>query len=124
VLSFEAQVFKALAAAPGGVVIHCSAGRDRSGLIAAMLQDLACAGEDAIALAYERAMRGINEYHRLSGIPHPYERFVPEEALAPLIRKRQASLLLFLRELKTAAFLGHNGVTVPEVAAILNKLGR
>lgn len=59
-----ARVFRAIAAAPAGVVLHCSAGRDRSGMIAAMLQDLAGAGEDAIALAYERAMRGINEIGR------------------------------------------------------------
>ncbi|MET3810128.1 tyrosine-protein phosphatase [Arthrobacter sp. UYEF3] len=119
-----AQVFRALAAAPGGVVIHCSAGRDRSGMIAAMLQDLAGDGEDAIALAYERAMRGINEHHRVSGIPHPHERYLPEELLAPLIERRQESLLRFVRDLKIAAFLRHNGVTVPELAAIVGKLGR
>ncbi len=64
-----AGVFKAVAAAEGGVIIHCSAGRDRSGMIAAMLQDLAGAGEEAIARGYERAMRGINEHHRRVGGP-------------------------------------------------------
>ena len=62
-----AAVFKAVAEARGGVVIHCSAGRDRSGMIAAMLQDLAGAGESAIARGYERAVRGINEHHRRVG---------------------------------------------------------
>lgn len=118
-----AAVFRAVAAAPGGVVIHCSAGRDRSGMIAAMLQDLAGAGEDAIALSYARAMRGINEHHRLSATPHPHERYLPEEILAPLIEARQESLLRFVRQLKTAEFLGHNGVTVPELTAIRGKLG-
>ncbi|KRE79491.1 tyrosine-protein phosphatase [Arthrobacter sp. Soil763] len=119
-----ARVFKALAAARGSVVIHCSAGRDRSGMIAAMLQDLAGAGEDAIALAYGHAMRGINEHHRLSGIPHPHERYLPETQLAPLVEQRQESLLRFLRQLGTAEFLGHNGVTVQELAAIRSRLGR
>ncbi len=119
-----ARVFKAVAAAPGGVVIHCSAGRDRSGMIAAMLQDLAGAGEDAIAAAYERAMRGINEHHRVAATPHPHERYLPEEVLAPLILRRQKSLLRFVREVKTAEFLGHNGVTVREMAALADKLGR
>ncbi len=119
-----AAVFKAVAAAPGGVVIHCSAGRDRSGMVAAMLQDLGGAGEAEIALAYERAVRGINDYHRVSGVAHPYERYLPEEVLVPLIERRQQSLLGFVRQVRTVEFLGHNGVTVPEVTAILRKLGR
>ena len=119
-----AGVFKAVAAARGAVVIHCSAGRDRSGMIAAMLQDLAGAGDAAIALAYERAMRAINEHHRVSAIPHPHERYLPEEVIAPLIEARQESLLRFVRQVKTAEFLGHNGVTVSEVTAIRGKLGR
>ncbi|MFW0772840.1 tyrosine-protein phosphatase [Paenarthrobacter nitroguajacolicus] len=39
-----AAVFKAIAASPGKVVVHCSAGRDRSGVIAVMLQRLALSG--------------------------------------------------------------------------------
>jgi hypothetical protein len=119
-----ARVFSAVAAARGGVVIHCSAGRDRSGMIAAMLQDLAGAGEDAIARGYEHAMRGINEHHRVSGIPHPHERYLPEEVLAPLLETRRVSLLRFVRSLRTRDFLRHNGVTDRELTAILAKLGR
>ncbi|MHA7221391.1 tyrosine-protein phosphatase [Arthrobacter sp. RHLT1-20] len=119
-----AGVFKAVAAARGGVVIHCSAGRDRSGMIAAMLQDLAGAGEDSIVRGYERAMRGINDHHRVSGVPHPHERYLPEEVLVPLLEARGESLLRFVRSVKTREFLGHNGVTEPEVSAILAKLGR
>jgi len=118
-----AAVFKAVAAAAGGVVIHCSAGRDRSGMIAAMLQDLAGAGEDAIALAYERAMRAINEHHRVSATPHPHERYLPEDVLAPLVASRRESLLRFVRQVKTEEFLGRNGVTGAELAAVRDKLG-
>ncbi len=117
-----AAVFKAVAAAPGGVVIHCSAGRDRSGMVAAMLQDLAGAGEDAIALAYERAMRAINDRHRVSATAHPYERYLPEDVLAPLIARRQESLVRFVRQVKTDEFLGRNGVTDAELAALRDKL--
>lgn len=119
-----AAVFRAVAKARGGVVIHCSAGRDRSGMIAAMLQDLAGAGEDAIAQGYERAMRGINEHLRVSGIPHPHERYLPEDALAPLLETRLESLLQFVRHVRTGDFLGHNGITDWERTAILAKLGR
>lgn len=119
-----AAVFKAVAAARGGVVIHCSAGRDRSGMIAAMLQDLAGTGEAAIVRGYERAMRGINEHHRVSGVPHPHERYLPEEVLAPLLETRQASLLRFVRGVKAGEFLRRNGVTEAELRAVLAKLGR
>ncbi|XAS63571.1 tyrosine-protein phosphatase [Micrococcaceae bacterium Sec5.8] len=119
-----AGVFSAVAAARGGVVIHCSAGRDRSGMIAAMLQDLAGAGEDAIARGYERAMRGINEHHRVSGVPHPHERYLPEDVLVPMLELRLESLRRFIRHVGTREFLRHNGITDRELAAILAKVGR
>jgi hypothetical protein len=119
-----AAVFKAVAEARGGVVIHCSAGRDRSGMIAAMLQDLAGAGESAIATGYEHAVRGINEHHRVFGVPHPHERYLPEDELAPLIESRLESLLGFVRRVKAVDFLRHNGVTDAELTAVRAKLGR
>jgi hypothetical protein len=119
-----AAVFKAVAEARGGVVIHCSAGRDRSGMIAAMLQDLAGAGESAIAIGYEHAVRGINEHHRVSGVPHPHERYLPEDELAPLLESRLESLLRFVRSVKAIEFLRHNGASDAELTAVLAKLGR
>lgn len=117
-------VFKAVAAARGGVVIHCSAGRDRSGMIAAMLQELAGHSEDEIIRGYQRSMRGINEHHLRAATPHPHERYLPDETLAPLLQVRGESLAQFLRSLRTEAFLRRNGVTDQELAAILAKLGR
>ncbi len=119
-----AGVFKAVAAADGGVIIHCSAGRDRSGMIAAMLQDLAGDDDEAIVHGYQRAMRGINEHHRTSAVPHPYERFLPEDVLMPLLESRSRSLLEFVRSLNTADYLNRHGVTPGELSAILAKLGR
>ncbi|WP_456505942.1 tyrosine-protein phosphatase [Arthrobacter sp. UYCu723] len=118
------RVFQEVAAAHGGVVIHCSAGRDRSGMIAAMLQDLAGDSEEAIVRGYQRSMRGINEHHRRSATPHPHERYLPEEVLGPLLGVRGESLLQFVRALKTEEFLRGNGVTRREVAAILAKMRR
>jgi protein-tyrosine phosphatase len=119
-----ARVFKAVAAAPAGVVIHCSAGRDRSGMVAAMLQELAGDGEEAIVRGYQRAMQGINEHHRRSATPHPHERYLPEEVLRPLLEERGESLLGFLRTLQTEEFLRRNGVTEGELGAIRARLGR
>jgi protein-tyrosine phosphatase len=119
-----AGVFKALAAAEGGVVIQCSAGRDRSGMIAAMLQDLAGHGDEAIVLGYQCAVRGINEHRRTAATPHPHERYLPDEVLLPLLELRGGSLLKFVRSLNTKDFLRRHGVSAPELSAVLGKLGR
>ena len=119
-----AGVFKAIAAAEGGVVIHCSAGRDRSGMIAAMLQDLAGHSDEAIVRGYELSVRGINEHRRYSTVPHPHERFLPDDVLIPLLESRGKSLLEFVSSLKTADFLIRHGVTSGELTAILARLGR
>jgi protein tyrosine/serine phosphatase len=48
-----ARVLRAIAqAAPGGVVIHCHAGKDRTGVIVALLLDLAGVPADQIAADY------------------------------------------------------------------------
>ena len=117
-----AAVFKAVAAAPGGVVIHCSAGRDRSGMIAAMLQDLAGASDSEIVASYQAAMRSINERHRTMWPPHPHERYLDEETLSPLLETRGARVLDFVRQLRTREFLLRNGVTEPELEAVLAAL--
>ncbi|WP_312180623.1 tyrosine-protein phosphatase [Arthrobacter sp.] len=60
-------------APPGGVVIHCSAGRDRTGLVTLLLLQLAGAAEEEIWRDYQQAAAGINEWHRLQRQPreHP-----------------------------------------------------
>lgn len=114
-----AAVFKAVAAARGGVVIHCSAGRDRSGMIAAMLQDLAGASDHDIVACYQAAMRGINERHRTLSTPHPHERYLDEEALLPLLESRGAGVLGFVRSLNTREYLLRHGVSERELGAVL-----
>jgi hypothetical protein len=118
-----AAVFRSVAESPGGVVIHCSAGRDRSGMIAAMLQDLAGASDQDIVSAYQAAMRGINERHRMAATPHPHERYLDEAALAPLLESRGAGVLQFVRSLNTREYLLRHGVTPPELDRILFLLG-
>ena len=60
----------------------------------------------------------------MSGVPHPHERYLPEDVLAPLLESRLESLLGFVRRVKAADYLRHNGVTDAELTAILAKLGR
>jgi protein-tyrosine phosphatase len=118
-----AAVFKALAAAEGGVVIHCSAGRDRSGLVAAMLQDLAGHSDNDIVLGYQSGMRGINERHRTIPAPHAADGYLDEDALAPLLKTRGQSTLTFIRQLNTGPFLLRNGVSEAELRSVLSALG-
>jgi protein-tyrosine phosphatase len=120
-----AGVFKALAAASanGSVVLHCAAGRDRSGMVAAMLQDLAGDSDQDIAEAYRRAARGINERYRTHGPPHDRERYVEEHELAPLLEQRGDAVVEFVRSLDTRNFLLHNGLTSADLDAVLSLCG-
>ncbi|TAP27980.1 tyrosine-protein phosphatase [Arthrobacter sp. S41] len=88
------EVFENLADSQGATVIHCSAGRDRSGLIATLLLDLAGQG-NRILKHDELAVRGINEWHRVSPRKHPYESFREEEELRQVINERAVALEKF-----------------------------
>lgn len=118
-------VFRAIAhAAPaGGVVIHCAAGRDRSGMVAAMLQDLAGDSDGQIAGSYAPAVRAINERYRTHGPPHARERYIEESELAPLLEKRGRAVVAFVRELDTGNFLQRQGLTDAELDAVRSVLG-
>jgi hypothetical protein len=120
-----ACVFQALAAAAssGDVVLHCAAGRDRSGMVAAMVQDLAGDSDQAIADGYRRAARGINERYRTHGPPHAGERYVEETELAPLLEQRGIAVVEFVRGLDTRNFLLRNGLTAAELDAVLSLCG-
>ena len=118
-----AAVFKAIAASPGKVVVHCSAGRDRSGVIAVMLQRLAGAGDEEIVRGYELAARGINERHRTHGAPHAHDPYLSDADLEAMLTQRRNSLRAFLSSLDAAGFLTANGVSAPELAAVRTKLG-
>lgn len=116
-------VFKAIAASPGKVVVHCSAGRDRSGVIALLLQRLAGVGDEEIVRGYELAARGINERHRTHGAPHAHDPYLSEEDLEAMLTRRRASLREFLASIDVAAYLRSNGVSEAELAAVRAKLG-
>jgi protein-tyrosine phosphatase len=113
-------VFHAIAAgASASVLIHCAAGRDRSGMIAAMVQDLAGHSDEDIAAGYARAARGINDRYGTHGPPHARERHLPESELAPLLEARGHAVVAFVRELDTRAFLLEHGLPANEFAALL-----
>lgn len=118
-------VFRALAGAAdrGGVVLHCAAGRDRSGMVAAMVQDLAGDTDQDIADGYRRAAEGINERYRTHGPPHDRERYLADAELAPLLERRGAAVVEFVRALDTRTYLLRHGLHPAELDAVLSLCG-
>lgn len=55
--------FEAIAAAPSGVLVHCSAGRDRTGMISALLLANAGVGPAEVAADYAESVRA------MAGVP-------------------------------------------------------
>lgn len=112
-----AGVFRALAHARGGVVVHCSAGRDRTGMIISLA--LVLAGRpDLVAPQYDAGARGINEWHRISPVKHPYERHLAARELEEVLAGRQAALAAFVDGLDVEAFLLEHGLAPAEIDAV------
>ena len=81
----------------GGAVLHCFAGRDRTGLLTALLLQLpelpgGPADRDEQHAVYTAGVRGINDYRRTAEVPHPYERWVPPEDWDAHLAERLAAL--------------------------------
>lgn len=118
-------VFRAIAAGAeeGDVVVHCAAGRDRSGMIAAMVQHLAGDSDQDIAAGYERAARGINERYRTHGPPHARERYLEEAELAPLLAVRRELVVRFVRDLDPRTYLLRHGLPAADLDAVCRLAG-
>lgn len=85
----------------GGTVLHCTAGRDRTGLVLGLLLQLpdipgGAADWDEQENVYASGAHGINEHHRTSPIPHPYESYLEPDAFERELSDRLASFHRFL----------------------------
>ncbi|MFB0834864.1 tyrosine-protein phosphatase [Arthrobacter halodurans] len=112
-----AAVVRALAAAEGKVIMHCSAGRDRTGLMVTLLLLLADR-RDLVEAQYDAGARGINDWHRVSPVKHPYERYLPAPEFEPVLRERVAALAEFADGLAVEEFLLGQGCTSAQLAAV------
>lgn len=103
-----AAIARAVADAPaGGVVIHCSAGRDRTGLVAMLLLQLAGAAPEDIADDYQAALAGINEWHRTQ--QRPRERPLDAAGLAARTDATRGELFSVLGQVDAAEVLRRGG---------------
>jgi protein-tyrosine phosphatase len=85
---------EAIASTEGGIVIHCSAGRDRTGLLSALLLETAGVERAAILDDYVAGVRAANSWLRTH--PAPHETAVSDGDLAERIPGLVALLDHFL----------------------------
>ncbi|AQP44568.1 tyrosine-protein phosphatase [Tessaracoccus flavus] len=111
-----AKALMALAEAPAGVIVHCSAGRDRTGLVVALGQKLAGWPDDEIVAGYIAAAEGINELHRTN--PHPRERYLTGVDWRRWIDGRHSALEGFLARLNAPGLLSDAGLSAADLDLI------
>ena len=110
------EALRAIAEAPGGVIIHCSAGRDRTGLVVAIGQRLAGWSDDDIVAGYSAAATGINEWHRVN--PHPTEKLMEGAVWESWLGERVDALRDFLTGFEAESFAAEHGLEQADLAAI------
>lgn len=116
-----AGIAHAFVSAPdGGVVIHCAAGRDRTGMVIALLLSAAGVPYSVISADYARAVTAINERYRGQEVPHETPR--SDQELAEWLDDAQGHLEELLSTLDAAEFLLRGGLTEGELTALRGRL--
>ena len=114
------DALRAVADAPdGAVVIHCSAGRDRTGLVTALLLSLVGVPHDAIVEDYACAVVAMNDYAR-SGLGDETGR--TDDELDARLAEVTGHLRALLAELDVAGYLSAHGMSSDELARLRSRL--
>lgn len=111
-----ARALLAVAHAEGPVIVHCSAGRDRTGLVLALGQLVAGWDRERIIDGYVRAAEGINDFQAHN--PHPKETHKTGQEWAAWRDDRVAALRRFLDEVDAEGFLRAHGASDSDLAVI------
>jgi protein-tyrosine phosphatase len=117
-----AEVFSAIADAPdGAVLVHCGAGRDRTGMIASMLLELVGADRAAIYEDYHAAVLDDNVWLR-SSPPNRREHPKSDAALEVHLEMAQNELAAFLDAIDVESYLIGSGVTTEQIRRLRSRL--
>ena len=115
-----AHAVAAVADAPeGGVLVHCAAGRDRTGLIVAVLLRTAGAGVDDVLDDYEQGVLETNAWLLTHADREPG---LVDEMLTESLAAKRVSLAAFLGGLDVDTYLLDAGVTTRQLARLRSRL--
>jgi len=115
-----------VASPPGGVIIHCRIGKDRTGVAVAIVLDLLGVDRTEIVRDYEASAEGLRdqieeELRALIHDPTVHER-EQRNSLSYAGNMERFLAHIDLHYGGTAAFLGHHGVTAADQAALIARL--
>ena len=116
-----AAVFTAIGSAPGSVLVHCAGGKDRTGMVIAMLLALAGVEVDAIVADYEAAFRTANALMRENSALHHHVATTDDE-LDTWMTERTAALRVWLSGLDVEAYLRDAGVSSATLELLRGRL--
>ena len=104
-------VFTAIGSAPGSVLVHCAGGKDRTGMVIAMLLTLTGVEQEAIVADYEAAFRTANAMMRQN--PRLHRHFATTDAdLDAWMAERTAALRVWLAGFDVEQYLREAGVSL------------
>ncbi len=110
-----ALVFRTLAGLEAPALVHCSGGRDRTGLVTAMLLKLAGVATEAIAADYALGVRAVNAFllaqPERAGAPRP----LPAEDLQGWLAPRRDTLADWIDGFDVAGYLRSAGLNAAEL---------
>lgn len=124
-----ARVFAAVADAPGAVLVHCAGGRDRTGMVIAMLLRLVGTETEAIVDDYAAAFREASRRHArdLPAAPDPNQGGYVEPAygddeIEVRIAERSGVLRDWIEACDVREYLSDAGVSPGRLDAIIARL--
>ncbi len=107
-------------ARPGGLVVHCGAGRDRTGLAALLLLALADVEPTEIVADYLLSAPNVRPLYGMLGLPDQYRRI--DAVLAEAGTTAEAAVRAALTDFDPAAHLSAAGVSPADLAAVRGRL--
>jgi hypothetical protein len=114
-------VFEAIVQSRGTVLVQCSGGRDRTGMVVAMLLGLAGVSPDVIADDYERAFREAHA-HQARHPERAHERLFSADELNGRVAERREAMIDWIGSFDVGGYLLDVGLSEADVAWLKGRL--